>query len=345
MHMKKGLLFGGLCVLLAFGGMTLPEQAPTLDWGPKTPVYEVLRQLGEPAVKHQFQYTTRQVQQGEEIVKLGRTLGPDGKRTRYVSKYYVCTSCHNIEREDPDLRVSDPEARLPYVKARGLPFLQGTTFRGIVNRESWYNDDYVKKYGEDLIGKAHRDLREAIQLCAVQCSQGRPMERWEIDAVLAYFWTLQWRLEDLGLDAEQIRTLQGAARAESRRDSLRHYLKSLYLQKSPAHFFDAPPDKSKGYGLKGNPNRGRDLYNLSCLHCHKPGGVSHYILDHSKYSFRHLRKMIPKDSHMSLYQIIAYGTYAIPGHKPYMPHYPLERMSKQQVEDLRAYIEQQCEIL
>ncbi|RMF22347.1 MAG: cytochrome c, partial [Bacteroidetes bacterium] len=40
----------------------------------------------------------------------------------------------------------------------------------------------------------------------------------------------------------------------------------------------------------------------------------------------------------------AYGTYAIPGHKPYMPHYPLERMSKQQVEDLRAYIEQQCEL-
>ena len=49
--------------------------------------------------------------------------------------------------------------------------------------------------------------------------------------------------------------------------------------------------------------------------------------------------MITKDSHFSLYQIIAYGTYAIPGHKPYMPHYPLERMSKQQVEDLRAYVE------
>ena len=218
------------------------------------------------------------------------------------------------------MRFSDPETRLPYVKQKGIPFLQGSTFKGIVNRESWYNDDYVKKYGDEKIEIAHKDLREAIQLCAIECSQGRPMDDWEIEAVLAYYWSLQFSLGDLGLNKEDLNKLHRGNGAGERQE-LVQWLKSFYNQKSPAHFYDAPPDKGEGYeGLKGDPAKGKDLYELSCLHCHKPDGVSHYILDQSKLSFRHLNKMIDKDSHFSLYQIIAYGTYAIPGHRPYMPH-------------------------
>ena len=281
------------------------------------------------------------IKKGEEIVTIGRTTNGKGKRTKYVSKYYACTSCHNLEREDPDLSKSDPETRLDYVKEKGLPFLQGTTFKGIVNRESWYNDDYVKKYGDEKILIAHKNLKEAIQLCAIECSQGRPMDDWELDAVLAYYWTLQWQLSDLPLSEEDYQQINQANKSEQEKAVLIKKIKRLYLQKSPAHFYDAPYDKSKGYkGYTGNPEKGKDLYELSCLHCHKEGGVSHYILDTTKLSYEHLYKMIPKDSHFSLYQIIAYGTYAIPGHKPYMPHYPRERLNKQQVEDLRAYIEQ-----
>ncbi|MBC6995376.1 c-type cytochrome [Lewinella lacunae] len=305
-----------------------------------TPVASALRQLGEPAPAHYLPPNAESARKGREIVLEGRTTDAKGRRTDFVSKYYSCTSCHNIEREDPDLRFSDPEARLPYVKAKGIPFLQGSTFRGIVNRESWYNDDYVRKYGADKIGRAHGDLREAIQLCAVECSQGRPMEAWEIDAVLAYFWTLQFTLDDLGLGPTDLEKLNQGLAVPEQRDSLRQWLRSFYAQQSPAHFYDSPPSKQDGYpGLSGNPSRGKDLYELSCLHCHQAGGVSHYPLGNDQLSFRHLNKMIPKDSHFSLYQIIAYGTYAIPGHRPYMPHYPAERMSKQQVEDLRAYIE------
>ena len=111
------------------------------------------------------------------------------------------------------------------------------------------------------------------------------------------------------------------------------------MQTSPATFSDPPPDKNSGYGLEGDVKRGQALYELSCLHCHRAGSVSEYILDNSKFSFKHLKSKIPKDDHFSLYQIIRYGTYALPGHRPYMPHYTLERMSDQQVEDLRSYIE------
>jgi mono/diheme cytochrome c family protein len=297
----------------------------------------VLIALGDDIPLHKFDYTEDQIQKGEDIVLRGRTHNEKGRLTSFVSKHYVCTSCHNTVQEDPDLRYSNPETRLPYVKSKGIPFLQGTTFKGIVNRESWYNNDYVKKYGDEKVGKAHKNLKEATQLCAVECSQGRPMDDWELDAVLAYFWSLQFTLEDLKIDKLDFNKLNGNALNDGEKIDL---LKSYYLQASPAHFYDSPEDKEKGYpGLTGDVESGKDIYELSCLYCHKVGGVSHYVLDKQKLSFKDLKYYINKNSHFSLYQIIPYGTYAIPGHKPYMPHYPKERMSKQQVEDLRAYVE------
>lgn len=333
-----------ILILSLLGSVLIIAQPNLKEWTSEDSLRQVQAALGEPLPRHYLAPTEDQIRIGKELVLEGRTIGPDGQRTNYISKYYACTSCHNIKQEDPDLRVSDPEARLPYVKEKGLPFLQGTTFKGIVNRESWYNDDYVKKYGDEKIERAHGDLREAIQLCAVECSQGRPMEHWEIEAVLAYYWSLEYTLDDLGLTEEDLVQLNQKQQDDQEHAALREWLRSFYSIKSPAHFYDSAPNKEVGYeGLVGRPAVGRDLYELSCLHCHKAGGVSHYILDNSELSFQHLARMIPKDSHFSLYQIIPYGTYAIPGHRPYMPHYPEERMNKQQVEDLRAYIEQMAQ--
>ena len=329
-------------VLLSFLWMAVRSQYDPI-WKGDTPLQEVQSFLGEERPPHYISIDPKMVKRGKELVEIGRTVGPNGKRTKYISKHYVCTTCHNLVQEDPDLRKSDPAARLAYAVKKNIPFLQGTTFKGIVNRETWYNDDYVKKYGDEKIEIAHEDLRESIQLCAIECSQGRPMQDWEIEAVLAYYWSLQFSLKDLGLTAEEINRLNAEKQDPANHETLRKWLRTFYLTKSPAHFYDAPYDKTAGYkGLQGDPNKGKALYELSCLHCHNADGVSHYILDNSKLSFRHLNRMVEKDSHFSLYQIIAYGTYAIPGHRPYMPHYSEERMSKQQVEDLRAYIEQRA---
>lgn len=307
-------------------------------WNEKSAVFDVLKAFGEASPKHKKEFTEIQVKQGHDIVYEGRTL-EGGKRSKRVSKYYECTTCHNQVQEDPDLRFSNADSRLPYVKMKGIPFLQGTTFKGIVNRETWYNDDYVKKYGDEVVGKAHHDLRESIQLCAIECSQGRPMKDWELDAVTAYYWSLEFTLEDLDLSNADFEKLN-AFKNESPNEEAIAWLKSFYLQKSPATFYDAPPSKWDGYKeFTGDKNRGEDIYKLSCLHCHHPEGVSHYTLEDDQLSLKDLKRTLFKDSHFSLYQIIPYGTYAIPGHRPYMPHYPMERMSTQQVEDLRAYIE------
>lgn len=129
------------------------------------------------------------VGRGREIVTKGFTRSASGRKTSRISKHFVCTSCHNIQREDPDLSVIDPQARLEYTNDIGIPFLQGSPFYGIVNRDSFYNDDYYKKYG-DLVFAARDDLRQSIQLCSTECSQGRKMKKWELESVLMYMWTL-----------------------------------------------------------------------------------------------------------------------------------------------------------
>lgn len=305
-------------------------------WTASDNLYDVLWDLGEPKPPHYIVPTEKQIEQGREIVFNGRTRDANGKKTTYVSRYYTCITCHNTVREDPDLSISDPETRLDYAIKHELPFLQGTTFKGIVNRESWYNDDYIKKYGSEKIKMAHKDLRKSIQLCAIECSQGRLMKQWELEAVLAYYWSLQWKMGDLKLSNADWNRLNNSTDKEA----TRKWLKTKYLQKSPAHFYKPPKSLKAGYEgtKKGNPERGKAVYDLSCLWCHNNLGVSHYVLDNSTVSLQNLRYNLYKNTHFSLYYIITYGTYSVPGHRPYMPHYPIERLSKQQIEDLKSYI-------
>ncbi|MCB0652123.1 MAG: cytochrome c [Saprospiraceae bacterium] len=332
-----------LLIITSAAGLLSSSNKPV--WTSQRNVYDVLWAAGVEKPGHWIDFNEKMVKRGEEIVKTGRTTGPGGLKSQYVSQYYTCLACHNIEQEDPDLRESNPDTRLPYVKEKDIPFLQGTTFKGIVNRESWYNDDYLKKYGEEMVQKAHNSLRESIQLCAEQCSQGRKMKPWELDAVLAYFWSLQYNLEDLGFtekDYEKLAMLE--KNPKETKEELVQWIRSFYSQKSPAHFFDAPDDLDKGYSMKGNADTGETIYDQSCMHCHSSNNVTRFIIDEEKTNFNFLKNnMVNKDSGFSLYHIIPYGTYATPEHKPYMPLYPLERMSKQQVEDLRAYIEKMAQ--
>lgn len=347
--MKNIIVLLSFLILIFIGVSSFQHKdTSTKNWDENSTVTQVLSDLGEPHQKHFIKPTKEQIKKGEEIVKVGYTTDTKGRKTTKVSKHYVCTSCHNLQREDPILSESNPETRLPYVKEHKIPFLQGTTFWGITNRESWYNDDYVKKYGDEKIAAANKDLREAIQLCAIECSQGRPMEAWEIEDVLAYYTSLELKMSDLDLTKADWEKLKKDGSESSKKEATIAWLKEKYATKSPATFYDSPKSKTAGYeGTKpGNPAIGKDIYDLSCQYCHqakdKDLGVSHLVLDDSKLSFQFLKSKMFRTSHMSIYQIIPYGTYAIPGYRPYMPHYPLEKMSKQQVEDLRAYILQQA---
>lgn len=272
---------------------------------------------------------------GERIVTRGL-----GEEKKPQSAHFVCTSCHNIVPEDPNLTVSDPEARLTFASEKGLPFLPGTTLYGAVNRTSYYNDDYDKKYG-DLVLPARRDLRAAIQLCATECAQGRALSKVEMESVVRYLHQIGLKLSDLDLKEEELNMVNRSLANQNNQSSAIKLIEEKFLAASPAHFILPPTDRTAGYELatdEPRPERGALLYQKACLHCHENQRYSFFNLTEDSYSYDFLLKHFPRYTRYSTYQVVRYGTSPIPGKKAYMPHYTAERMSNQQVEDLRAYL-------
>lgn len=333
MTMRKHILLLSIIGISALA-LTPILQEPVFE--KDAPVAESLFSLGEEKPAHYLdEITSEMIKSGEDLVKQGRTVLPDGTASRYISKYYTCTSCHNVKREDPDLSMVDQDARLEYAIDNQLAYLQSSTFWGMVNRETWYNDDYVLKYG-DLVTKAEHSLAESVKLCATVCSQGRELEDWELTNILAYFWSLEMKMKDLDFTEKEWESLNNSDLDPQEKTAL---IKSKYLQKSPATFVDPPEDKRAGYPYPGDAKLGKAIYELGCQHCHRPQGESEVIFDNTQLTLNWLKRHIPDHSDKSIYEIIRKGTYSEYGHKEYMPHYTLEKMSHQQVEHLRAFIE------
>lgn len=321
--------------------MVLALKVPNLSLSDQSTVSEVLVSNGEELPKHARPNATKgQIEQGRDLIFKGRTIGPDGKKSKYISRFYTCTSCHSPIQEDPSVASFDPQKRLKYAEEKGIKFLQGSTFYGIANRESWYNDDYYKKYG-DLVKPARNSLAEATQLCSKVCSSGRYLEDWELEAILAYYWNNQLKVKDLGLTQKQKTKLQ---RKSTNAPTEIKWFKDLYAKKSPATFGHAPHQQDLGYKnvKEGNPENGKLIYELSCMSCHQDGGVSGIAFTDSKLDFQKFKRSIGKKTDYNLYKIVRKGTYAGQGKPRYMPLYTEERMSNQQLEDLRAYIEQEA---
>lgn len=341
--MRKAVIFPSIgLIFLLFSWLWSPFATKPV-FNEEKPVAEVLEELGDEPLPHQVDFSIPgvSVDAGRRLVLEGVGSKKSGKADGRQSKHFVCTSCHNVEREDPDLSQADPEARLTYVQAKGMPFLQGSALYGVVNRTSFYNGDYDKKYG-DLVLDARNDLRGAIQLCATECAQGRSLEDWELESVLAYLWTIDLKLGDLNLTGKDQSQIERALRLKKPDSTATALIKEHYLQASPATFVTPPEDRKLGYEAEGNAENGRLIYELSCLHCHQRQRYSFFELDNSDMSFDFLLKHLPRYTRYSAYQVMRYGTSPLNGKRAYMPHYPLEKMSNRQVEDLRAYIEQRA---
>ncbi len=337
--MKKLFIITFLPLIIFLGTSVQIEK--DIEINHDTALWDVLKGLGEAAPNHEVNAEVHgydlEIGKGIVLDGIGRSGGK--KKTRLQSKHFVCTSCHNITKEDPDLSKVDAQARLDYCAENGIPYLQGTTLYGAVNRNSFYNGDYEKKYGE-LVEPTRNNLREAIQLCAVECSQGRRLNTAELESVLGYLWTLQMKLGDLNLSKKEYAEIEAHLNGKQKdHAAIIEFIKSKYRQDSPAHFIEPPADRKAGSGLTGNADNGKKIYELSCLHCHEKERYSFFSLDDSKQSFCYLKKHFPKFSHVSVYQVGRFGTPPLPGKRAYMPQYTLEKMTVQQMEDLRAYIE------
>ena len=328
------------CVLL-FSNLDMKEG--TVFISKKMPVQLALVELGakQPTHRPRTDVKSASKERGRDIVLKGYARTPYGGKSDRVSKHFVCTSCHNVERDEPDLMATDPLARLKYVGKKGLPFLQGSSLYGIVDRRSFYNGDYEKKYG-NLVEPARKDLRQAIHLCATECAQGRPLEVWEMESVLEYLWTIGLKLGDLDISEKEWKMLERAIVNKEEKEAALTMLESKYLKGIPATFIDPPEDRKEGFSNEGNPETGKMIYDLSCLHCHDGKRYSFFNLDSSELTFEFLDRHISDYTRYSIYQVARYGTSPIPWKKAYMPNYTKEKMSEQMLEDLRVYIEQRA---
>jgi len=331
-----------ICASLMIPERVIPDEESVITEDNR--VFKILAALGADGTDH-FPDTKLfgvSAKRGRTLVEEGFSTKPGGGTTKKQSKHFVCTSCHNMEKEDPDLRFSDPQARLEYTNEKGLPFLQGTTLYGAVNREEFYNDDYYKKYG-DLVIPARNDIREAIQLCAVECAQGRKLKDWEVESILAYLWTIDLKISDLNMSPEELTFVENALANNTQQDSAAALIKSRYLKGSPAHFVTAQQSREAAVAAKGNTDNGKLIYENSCLHCHENQRYSYFNLDDCDMSFKFLKKKEDTYGDHSVYQVTRFGIKSVSGRRSYMPQYPIEKMSDQQLQDLRAYIDMRAD--
>ena len=162
-----------------------------------------------------------------------------------------------------------------------------------------------------------------------------------MESVLAYLWEIELQLKDLNLSPQEKDQIAKALNGVGDTAGAIQLLKSQYAQAAPATFIAPPEDRKEGYeNIVGDPENGELIYNLSCKHCHAEQRYSYYLLDDASQTFNHLERHFPRYTRYSTYQVTRYGTSPLPGKRAYMPQYTLEKMSNQQLEDLRAYITQ-----
>lgn len=335
--MKKwAFSISAVLVILMCSGLYTTEQS---TWDDSTRLAQVLHAMGDPIPTHFREHLDPElIRMGKELVYEGRATRENGSKSNFISKYYVCTDCHNQVAEDPVLNDPNPENRLLHAIKNDLPFLQATTFWGMSNRTSWYNDDYYKKYGS-LVDKARNSLEESTQLCAKECSSGRHLEEWELESILHYYGSIDIKLGDLNLTESDWRKIRILAGSELDRKELGSWLRGKIMTVSPATFMDyqeyTPPAAStedQAY------TTGEAIYELSCQTCHRKYGPSQWVLDKSRSDFKRFRKNLGKHTMFDPGYITRKGTKAEPGHMQYMPHYTAERLSEHQMNSLVFYM-------
>lgn len=301
---------------------------------------DVLSELGASNYAHSMDgYDEEMAKMGKDLILSGRTI-KDGKKSKRISSFFVCTDCHNLGKEFKDLGSEVASERLDFSNENGLPYLPGSTFYGIYNRTSFYNNDYVKKYG-DLVTNARDTLENAVQLCAKYCSSGRYLKEWELDAIMHYYKKNELRIKDLDLGEETLNSIKDIPNLNaSDKLAVMDVLMSSHRTSYSATFLSTMDVNLRKFGEGGDVEKGKLIYNKSCLHCHANKRVTYLNLDNDRLSGKMFVKNLKNYKDKSLYQIIRYGTYAKFGRKQYMPLYTKEKMSDEQINDLVAYIKQ-----
>jgi mono/diheme cytochrome c family protein len=337
--MKRILIPAALFLICS--GFVLKSLTDTLIYDDNTTVSSILIALGDERPEHYIgTLDMEKVALGKDLVMTGG-VWENGEVSNRVSEHFKCIDCHNVLPEAEFAHINDPDKRLTYSMEYNQPYLPGSTFYGIMNRTSWFNGDHVKKYGKDMIEPARKDLVNAIQLCSKECSVGRELTDEELEGVLHFFTSMELKLRDLDLTDEELESISARGQSEEEKAQNIRLIKSKYIQGYPATFVDEIPKRDRKLGEEGDVEKGKWIYEKSCLHCHAPDKVTTKTVfgngDDMK-DFDWLKSYFKKSNGGSVYWITRHGTDSDDKTPEYMPIYSKEKLSNSQIEDLAAYI-------
>lgn len=322
---------------------TLPQPDTEIRITNSTTLWDIMVKLGK--IRPSTLDPTKQYspEKGRQLLERGFAADFTGKVGKPLSSRYTCTSCHTIEREHFSASTVDAQKRLEYSDSVGVPFLPGAPLYGVVNRVMFFNDDFQTKFKGDMAAtfrKAHiGGLREAIQTCNQVFAKGRKMEDWEIESILSYFWTMELKMGDLRLDSADLIKVEQAVNSDKDNARAVNILRRYYNEFYPSHLPEplAPEKRRKVSPVANSFTNGWRVYKWSCLYCHQHRRNSRFALDVNDRSFKLLKKNFEANSRYSIYDLVRYHPGSA-GNRTGMPLYTAERMSDQQLQDLRFFI-------
>lgn len=298
----------------------------------KMNVITFLEHLGEPVPSHFIsELDSVKIKQGEDLVTIGYTR-KDRMNTKRISKHFVCINCHNVQPEDQNLANTDPEIRLDYMMKNKMPYLAGSTLYGVVNRTQYFNGDYEKKYGQ-LALNAKDTLSNAIQLCADVVSQGRELEKWEVESIMHFLHSIQLKMEDLKFSDDEVGQLMSSSK-----ESIIQLTKSKYISAEKASFGIVQTPDIRQLGKSGDWKKGEYIFKYGCMHCHNPEGITIFTLEEDQFNRNFLSERMDNTNNRSIYEITRKGTRPKKLKKSYMPLYTYEKLTDNQLEHLAAYL-------
>ena len=291
---------------------------------------------------------------------------------------FTCNRCHNHSREDYFPQKEDPEERYKFILKRieegkkDVFMAPSPTLWGAVNREDFYAqqeavrlkyreldipnffDEAVDVYPNGVEKMACKtqatrnvaadpakvSIGAAVHLCGSYCNVAKKdpkteknfLKPWEYRALMTLLWEKELRLSDLELDKNELakageliqELLKPNPDAEIVKTN-RKIIEEKLLKKANGNPRNRVPQAENG-----DVERGKMLYSLSCARCHRgqgsPVGGPALRLQPNVHDAAKIKKAVDNLSHV------------FDNPTPYMPNFPKERLSVQQVEDIMAFI-------
>ncbi len=314
----------------------------------ETKVWSVMSGLGKVNVNALYKNPQHDVLKGEQLVTKGITVDFQGKTTLRTSPKLTCIACHTIEPEHPIFGTMDPQSRLEHADTIGLPFLPGAPLYGLVNRVAFFTDDYQNNFEhkqKQALVDGHRNIRLAIQACNKVYAKGRTLDNWELESILSYLWTLELHMGDLKVPDTIVSIVEQSIASNVNGSKAVNLMRRYYPEVYPATLVAPIPlaKRAEVSPVLNSYQNGKRVYRLSCLHCHANKRFSSFKLDRSQKTFNFLEKHLDTDSRYSIYDALRYSPNS-KANRSNIPHYTAQRMSDQQIQDLRFYISQRAKL-